>query len=93
MRQYALNLERQGISYNRYRELIHFCRQYAELNKEQREPIRIAAEETAGEYAEIFISAICGGELPYRYLALPYSEAQYKRIRRLFFKRLHELKQ
>ncbi|MBR4079133.1 MAG: hypothetical protein IKK29_02875 [Christensenellaceae bacterium] len=92
MRQYALNLEKQGISYDRYRELIHFCRQYAELEKENRELIRTAAAETAGEYAEILISAICGGELPYRYLALPYSEAQYKRIRRSFFKRLHELK-
>ena len=92
MRQYALSLERLGISYDRYRELTHFCRQYGELGKENRELIRRAAEEAAGEYAEILICAICDGELPYRYLALPYSEAQYKRIRRLFFKKLHELK-
>jgi len=93
MRDYALRLDRSGISYDRYRELMHFCKQYEDLDRNHRELIRTAAEETAGEYAEILISAICGGELPYRYLALPYSEAQYKRIRRLFFKRLHELKQ
>ena len=92
MRDYAVRLERSGISYDRYRELIHFCRQYDALDRKYRELINIAAEETAGEYAQIFIRAICGGELPYRYLALPYSEAQYKRIRRSFFIRLHELK-
>lgn len=92
MREYAVRLEKIGISYDRYRELVHFCRQYDRLEEGARELIRRAAKQASEEYWEILLKSICQGELPYRYLDLPYSESQYKRIRRAFFQHLHEIK-
>jgi len=92
MREYAVKLGKMGISYNRYRELVHFCRQYEHLDSIQRELIERAAKHAAEEYWEILLKSICQGELPYRYLDFPYSESQYKRIRREFFKNLHEIR-
>ena len=92
MREYAVKLGKMGISYDRYRELVHFCRQYDQLSEESRELIRRAAKQASAEYWEILMKSICQGELPYRYLDLPYSESQYKRIRRTFFHNLHEIK-
>ena len=93
MREYAVRLKKQGISYDRYRELVHFCRQYDQLSEDRRAQIRQAARWAAGEYWETLVKSICYGELPYRYLDLPYSESQYKRIRREFFQYLHEIKE
>lgn len=92
MREYAVRLGKMGISYDRYRELVHFCRQYHQLALPQRELIEGVARQVSGEYWEILVKSICEGELPYRYLDFPYSESQYKRIRRAFFQRLHEIK-
>lgn len=92
MREYAVRLTRMGISYDRYRELVHFCRQYEQLAPEQRGMIERAAQEASGQYWEIIVRSVCEGELPYRYLDFPYSESQYKRIRRAFFQILHEIK-
>ena len=92
MRKYAVRLEKAGISYDRYRELVHFCRQYRDLEEHQKEWIREAARRASEEYWEMLMKCICEGDLPYRYLDLPYSESQYKRIRRVFFQHLHEIK-
>ncbi len=92
MRQYAPKLASLGIEYDRYRELLHFCRQYDRLSDEYRRMIDSAAQKSAGQYAALLLKNICCRDIPYRYLDIPYSESQYKRIRRSFFMYLNELK-
>ena len=62
MREYAVRLKKLGISYDRYRELVHFCRQYDQLGEEQQEWIRQAARMVSEEYWETLVESICKGE-------------------------------
>ena len=85
MREYALKLDKYGICYDRYQELRHFCLQYERLSERSKLKIDEAAIFAAGSYANELKKNICYKDMPYRYLNLPYSESQFKRMRRALF--------
>ena len=93
MREYALNLQRQGISRDRYQELRHFCLQYDTLSQHGRAMIDAAAKKAAGAYHLELKKNICSRDMPYRYIDIPYSESQFKRMRRMFYVYLNEEKE
>lgn len=85
MREYSLSLEKHGINHDRYQELRHFCLQYDLLSQNSRDLIDNAAEQAAGNYSAELKKNICNRDMPYRYIDIPYSESQFKRMRRLFY--------
>ena len=93
MREYALNLEKQGISHDRYQELHHFCLQYDALSQRGRDMIDAAAKRAAGQYFAELKKNICNRDMPYRFIDIPYSESQFKRMRRMFYVYLNETKE
>ena len=47
---------------------------------------------TAGEYYKDLVKNVTAKDMPYRYIDIPYSEAQFKRLRKKFFVNLHNIK-
>lgn len=93
MRTYALNLKKYGISHDRYEELRHFCLQYDVLSLNNKALIDEAADKAAGEYSRQLKLNICCKGIPYKYIDIPFSESQFKRMRRMFFVYLNEMKE
>ena len=93
MREYAMKLDKLGISYDRYQELKHFCRQYDRLSVNGKKLIDEAAKSAAGEYAQKLKLNVCTPDTPFRYIDIPYSESQFKRIRKMFFVYLDKSKE
>ena len=93
MRNYPIKLDKAGISRDRYEELRHFCLQYEALSPDSRHLIDSAAQWAAGEYAPALKANICRMDTPYRFVDIPFSETQFKRIRREFFIYLDKIKE
>lgn len=93
MRTYAINLQKHGISHDRYEELRHFCLQYDYLPTQKKDLIDKAALKAGGVFADKLKLNICNRDIPYIYIDIPYSETQFKRMRRKFFIYLNELKE